>query len=129
MTRRYRIPRLVPDGSGARVATEPPRRKREGRRADSERLDSEPWRRGGYGLAYRKARQLVMERQRGRCAGCGRVVAEKGRDGWRSTLGGQVHHRTPLAEGGTDDPANLVLLCPSCHALEDARRRRERDGG
>lgn len=26
-----------------------------------------------------------------------------------------THHRIPQAFGGTDDPANLFTLCPSCH--------------
>jgi 5-methylcytosine-specific restriction protein A len=27
----------------------------------------------------------------------------------------EVHHIVPLAEGGTDTPANVVALCPNCH--------------
>jgi 5-methylcytosine-specific restriction protein A len=27
----------------------------------------------------------------------------------------EVHHIVPLAEGGTDSPANVVALCPNCH--------------
>ena len=27
-----------------------------------------------------------------------------------------VHHRKPLAEGGTNDPANLQSLCKPCHS-------------
>ena len=28
----------------------------------------------------------------------------------------EVHHKIPLAEGGTNDQANLISLCKSCHA-------------
>ena len=28
----------------------------------------------------------------------------------------EIEHRTPRARGGTDDPDNLVLACPSCNA-------------
>lgn len=31
----------------------------------------------------------------------------------------QVHHITPKAEGGTNDPANLAILCPNHHAMAD----------
>ena len=35
----------------------------------------------------------------------------------------QVHHVIEVAQGGTDDPANLQLLCAECHA--EVHRRRE----
>ena len=55
----------------------------------------------------------------------GKVVAEKSGGKWRITEpGAGVHHKVALSEGGTEDPANLVLLSASAHALEDARRRR-----
>lgn len=28
-----------------------------------------------------------------------------------------VHHLDRVSDGGPDDPANLVALCPNCHAL------------
>ena len=27
----------------------------------------------------------------------------------------EVHHIKPRSEGGTDDSANLIILCPNCH--------------
>ncbi|MGD9546183.1 MAG: HNH endonuclease [Candidatus Krumholzibacteriia bacterium] len=27
----------------------------------------------------------------------------------------EIHHRVPSAQGGTDDPANLIALCARCH--------------
>ena len=34
----------------------------------------------------------------------------------------QVHHKIPLAEGGTHDPDNLISLCQSCHSKIHAKR-------
>ena len=120
------IKRLEPDGRGAKaVPGGRVKRKREGRRPDSERLAGEPWRASGYGAKYRKSRQAVIERQRGRCAVTGRQVAEKRGGVWRITEpGAGVHHKVALCDGGTDDQSNLVLLSASAHALVDAARRR-----
>ncbi|WP_225749004.1 HNH endonuclease [Paraeggerthella sp. Marseille-Q4926] len=125
MARKLRIPRLVPDGTACRVETHSPARPRTGRRPDSERLASEPWRADGYGSAYRRSRQAVIERQRGRCAVTGEQVAVKVDGTWRiSQPGAGVHHRVALCDGGADDQANLVLLSASAHARIDAERRR-----
>lgn len=35
-----------------------------------------------------------------------------------ATKGLKVHHRVRVADGGTDDPENLELLCHSCHERE-----------
>ena len=34
----------------------------------------------------------------------------------------EVHHKLPLAEGGTHDESNLIALCKSCHARIHAER-------
>ena len=34
----------------------------------------------------------------------------------------EVHHKVPLAEGGTHDRSNLMSLCRSCHARLHAER-------
>ena len=34
----------------------------------------------------------------------------------------EVHHKLPLAEGGTHDESNLVSLCQPCHARIHAER-------
>ncbi len=34
----------------------------------------------------------------------------------------EVHHKLPLAEGGTHDKDNLISLCKSCHARLHAKR-------
>ena len=34
----------------------------------------------------------------------------------------EVDHITPVALGGTDDPANLQVLCAPCHGTKTAKR-------
>jgi hypothetical protein len=50
------------------------------------------------------------------------------RDGYRCTHCHsqdrlEVHHKTPISQGGSDDPTNLKTLCETCHAGEHASRR------
>lgn len=33
-----------------------------------------------------------------------------------------IHHKTPLSEGGTNNPENLMALCRVCHAKLHAER-------
>jgi len=123
------IKSLVSDGFKSRAVDPGGTRKRENRRSDAERLAAEPWRANGYGKRYRKARQQVIERQGGKCAVTGKVVAEKRGGTWRITEpGAGVHHKVALCDGGTEDPSNLVLLSASAHALVDAQRRRGQGG-
>ena len=35
----------------------------------------------------------------------------------RSIIALDIHHLVEVAEGGTNDPPNLLALCPTCHAL------------
>lgn len=86
------------------------------------RFAENPWRRRYDTAAYRKARQLVIERQGGRCAACGRQVAARSGGRWAVTYGG-VHHIRPLSQGGSDGAGNLVLLCAACHNRVEAERR------
>lgn len=105
-----------------------PRAKRKPTKGDATRRAREPWRRRYSDAGYQRARQQVMERQRGRCAVCGTTCAYM-RDGrWlTSGMGGEVHHERALCEGGTNDAGNLVLVCKSCHKrLDDARRAHKR---
>ena len=34
----------------------------------------------------------------------------------------EKHHRQPVAEGGSNLPENIVLLCPACHAHETEKQ-------
>lgn len=47
------------------------------------------------------------------CARCGQPARE-------------VDHVVPLADGGTDHPANYQSLCHTCHAIKTAMENRER---
>ena len=109
------IPRLEPPGKRGK----PPRKYK----PEAIRRKAEPWRRSGYGAAFRARRQKAIERTGGKCARCGRPVAIQTPDGWRMK-GGEVHHVRPLAEGGHD--GGLVLLCISCHRIADSRLRHRR---
>ena len=85
-------------------------------RADAERVQcdaavSEPGKRNTTTIPPRTRRE-VLARDRHRCQapGCNR------------TRFLEVHHRTPRNAGGTNDAANLVTLCASCHRLWHERR-------
>lgn len=53
----------------------------------------------------------LMQSQTGKCAECKRSIRKKFK----------VDHIMPLSLGGTDDRANLQLLCPTCNRRKWAR--------
>lgn len=66
----------------------------------------------GYGYSWEKLRVLVLQRDAGLCQPC-----------WQSgrlTVANIVDHKTPKAEGGTDDLDNLQVICRACHTLKTA---------
>ena len=67
----------------------------------------------GYGSAWIKLRAVIMRRDMHLCQPC----SSKG----RVTPATEVHHIKAKAQGGTDDPSNLVAICRECH--EDATRQ------
>src|SRR5262245_49805136 len=63
-------------------------------------------------------RLLVWDRDHGQCVRCGSALR------WATW---PCHHRRPRALGGssrpdTNSPANLLALCPSCHAHIESHR-------
>lgn len=80
------------------------------------RLDTAEW---------RKLRVTIYERDGYACQDCGKACKNtrdaKGDGGAKI----QCHHIVPRRDGGTDDPANLVTLCMSCH---QKRERAPKDG-
>lgn len=76
-------------------------------------------------MALTKVEQLVVDRDQGRCAKCGRQISGPRGFAW------SIHHRRPRGMGGTrvawvNAPANLVLLCGSgvtgCHGWVELNR-------
>ena len=66
----------------------------------------------GYGTAWDKTRARILERDGHLCQSCLRKD--------RVTVGNEVHHRKPRAQGGSDDETNLQTLCHDCHVEADA---------
>lgn len=64
--------------------------------------------RDGSAAGWRKLRAQVLARDHYRCVTCA------------GTHELEVHHAWPLAEGGTNEPANLLTLCGEHH--RDAHR-------
>lgn len=103
------------------------KRKRKPTPGDATRKEREPWRARYARADYRRARQVAIDRQQGRCKDCGAVCATFDGTEWKTTgLGGEVDHEVPLCEGGTDEPSNLALRCKSCHAKAENKRRAAR---
>jgi len=69
------------------------------------------------------ARGALLLRSEGRCEnpGCGRLAPDV-TDRGDPVL--QVDHVRPLAEGGRDDSAQMIALCPNCHAVKTLGRTR-----
>lgn len=68
----------------------------------------------GYGHAWQKKRKEVIERDKGKCAKCGKQVRGKGNR--------QVDHITNRKlKSGHDGASNLRLLCGGCHRAKTAK--------
>jgi hypothetical protein len=63
-----------------------------------------------YNLEFSRTRTWVLRRDGYRCRQCG--------DGGPL----DVHHLVPRAAGGSNDPSNLIALCPTCHGLAHRHR-------
>lgn len=67
----------------------------------------------GYGWAWRKLRDRIMERDCGLCQTCKREGVIR--------MGSAVDHIVPKARGGTDDESNLECICEDHHRAKSAR--------
>lgn len=74
----------------------------------------------GYGAEWRHTRKHIIERDKGLCQPCKR----KG----RYHPGTEVDHIIPKAKGGTDDDANLELICTEAHQAKTQRESAEAQG-
>lgn len=102
-----------------------PKRKRAQTERDLHRSDTEPWRQNYDDPVYRRNRQTVISVQQGRCNRCHRLCAHHNGKRWITAgYGGEVHHKVPLCDGGTNEIANLELVCKVCHTIIDNERRR-----
>lgn len=61
-------------------------------------------------------RELVFERDGGFCYYCGRKISA-----YRTS----IDHMLPVSRGGTDQPDNLALACPTCNRAKGARTPEE----
>lgn len=78
-----------------------------------EKYDRDPATHGRYGRAWKRIRDRYVK-MHPLCEECmkkGLFVPTE-----------EVHHRTPLSEGGTHQQDNLIALCKSCHARIHADR-------
>ncbi|WP_250483291.1 HNH endonuclease [Caballeronia sp. GaOx3] len=69
------------------------------------------------GRRWLTTRRRIAVRDSFCCALCGRV--------WNDRID-HVDHRVPLEAGGSNDDANLQLLCVDCHARKTAAEAAER---
>ncbi|SDR47177.1 HNH endonuclease [Paraburkholderia tuberum] len=69
------------------------------------------------GSRWVKTRQRIAVAQQFSCQSCGRAWLP-----WRD----QVDHTTPLEQGGSNDDANLQLLCDDCHTVKTTAEARQR---
>ena len=63
----------------------------------------------------KRKRTHLFESANHQCQECGA--------GWGAGL--EIHHITPIADGGTNRPSNLAVLCHACHVAETSRWRKE----
>ncbi len=100
---------------------DPEYRKRAG---DRIRGEKSPWWKGGVKselarridtAEWRRLRKVVYERDDWTCADCKQRCLNLRDSHSKPKLKIQAHHIIPRRYGGTDDLANLVTLCMSCH--------------
>lgn len=63
-------------------------------------------------------KRLALERQRKGCACCGEGISRlegEGRIDHKYGEAARAHHVVHLQQGGSNDLANCVILCESCH--------------
>ena len=64
------------------------------------------------GHAWRLLREKILLRDRYTCQHCGLVSMQKGVM--------ECDHIVNEAQGGTDDPSNLQILCKDCHKVKSS---------
>jgi 5-methylcytosine-specific restriction endonuclease McrA len=59
-------------------------------------------------------KHVILSNQDRKCYYCG-----------KSIRGGQLDHKTPLAQGGTSAPENLAVVCKQCNTEKHAKTENE----
>lgn len=72
------------------------------------------------GGAWMRIRAQVLARDAGLCQVC--------KAAGRLTLAAEVDHIRELADGGTDEPANLQAICRPCHVAKTTAGQLARSG-
>ncbi|QZY01180.1 HNH endonuclease (plasmid) [Halobaculum rubrum] len=65
-----------------------------------------------YPSNWKSVRQRILQRDEYQCQNQGCDT----QGGPHSTAKLQVHHKTPLSEGGSHRTSNLITLCQTCHS-------------
>ena len=78
-----------------------------------ERYGRDPTTRKRYGKEWRRIRGIYIKAH---------PLCEKCLKEGRAVRAVEVHHRIPLADGGTHDEHNLQALCKECHSKIHAER-------
>jgi 5-methylcytosine-specific restriction protein A len=81
-----------------------------------------PERIAGFRNIYQRSqdvRSYVLARSKGRCEGCKTVAPFVRKDGSPYL---EPHHIRRVSDGGPDDPAFVIALCPNCHRRVHAGR-------
>ena len=73
------------------------------------------------GTPWARKRRQAWLKAKGACYVCGTITENHGRE-----YGFDLDHITPLADGGTNDPDNLGVICKPCHAIKTADENSER---
>lgn len=68
---------------------------------------------------WKSMREYIYERDKGCCSRCGKFVFGKS---------AHVHHKVPVKDNRLLklDPINLILLCPTCHTIEENKDKKEK---
>lgn len=77
-----------------------------------ERYQRDPAVKKRYGRAWKRIRDRYI---------AAHPLCEQCEKDGRLTPAEEVHHIKPLSQGGTNDYANLMALCTSCHSWITAR--------
>lgn len=64
------------------------------------------------GVEWDEAREAALRRDVWSCQNCGDTVGKRHNPTVKEA---QIHHKTPVSEGGSNDLSNLITLCADCH--------------